>query len=171
MIKKLVLYTAIPLITTYLIVIFLENIIYYNPSISEPIGYYFAVPGNYVKNDLVFTCISNSAYKPVFNQLGMMDNGACKNGLPYLLKRIVAVDGDKVEIVADGVLINGVLQINSYQFAYGNGVNLRPLPVGWSRTLKSGEYFVLGESPHSVDSRYFGLVYREDIYRRAIKFK
>ena len=147
-----------------------ENIIYKNPSISEPIGYYLALPTYSVrKGDSVLTCISNNNYKHVFNELGMKDvPGQCKNGLPYLIKRITAAKGDSVEVTSAGILINGVLYLNSKQFTEGRGVKLYPLPIGYSHVLTDDEYFMLGQSPHSVDSRYFGIVKREDIYRRAI---
>lgn len=172
MIKKAVLYSGIPLLSMYIVVLLLENLIYKNPSISEPTGYYLSLPGvSYTRNNLVLTCISDDSYKHVFTELGMHDDGACKNGLPYLLKRIAAVEGDKVEITSSGVLVNGVIQFNSKQYQFGRGVNLHPLPLGWVRVLRTGELFMLGESPHSVDSRYFGVIYSKDVYRRAIKFK
>lgn len=87
---------------------------------------------------------------------------------PYLLKTIKAVAGDTVEVTTKGIIINGELQTNSQQFLEGRGVKLYPLPVGYKHTLTSGEYFVLGNTTHSVDSRYFGLIKKNDIYRRAI---
>lgn len=147
----------------------LRNIIYKNISISEPLGYYLALPlVPYTTNDLVLTCLSNNSYKHVFNELGLKDNNACPNGMPYLLKTIKAVAGDTVEVIGNGVVINGRLQINSQQFIEGRGVKLYPLPVGYKHTLVMGEYFVLGESSHSIDSRYFGIIKEKDIYRRAI---
>jgi type IV secretory pathway protease TraF len=50
------------------------NIIYKNPSISEPIGYYLALPGLPIaKGDLVLTCITNRSYTHVFTELGMKE--------------------------------------------------------------------------------------------------
>ena len=107
--------------------------------------------------------VSNSSYKKVFNELGLQDTGQCPNGLPYLLKRISAVSGDTVEVIKDGVLINGQLQINSQQFIEGRGILLYPLPIGWKHKLSTDEYFMLGNSTHSVDSRYFGIINKADI--------
>lgn len=159
----------------YLLFLFLllkgvENLIYKNPSISEPIGYYFAVPGVKIHTgDLVMTCVTDNSYKHVFNELGLKDVvGQCSNGLPYLIKRVVASTGDRVEITKAGVLINGTLYLNSKQFTEGRGVKLYPLPIGYSHVLGEDEYFMLGKSPHSVDSRYFGIIKKNDIYRKAI---
>jgi len=152
------------------VVIFAEKAIYKNSSMSEPIGYYLALPGMPVHaGDLVLTCITNNEYKHVFNELGLKDlPGECSNGLPYLIKRIVAASGDKVEVVKAGILINSNLYLNSKQFTEGRGIKLNPLPVGYSHVLSEDEYFMLGNSTHSVDSRYFGVIKKNDIYRRAI---
>lgn len=146
-----------------------KNFIYQNISISEPLGYYLALPGiPYHKGDLVLTCISDQSYKHVFTELGMKDvDGQCSNGMPYLIKRIVAVAGDKIGVTAAGIDINGILYSNSQQFIEGRGVKLYPLPLGYSHTLTDDEYFMLGQTPHSVDSRYFGVVKKTDIFRRA----
>ncbi|MDQ5921643.1 MAG: hypothetical protein QG673_1702 [Pseudomonadota bacterium] len=148
----------------------LQNIIYKNISISEPLGYYLAIPGMPIHNgDLVLTCLTNKHYKHVFNELGMKDvSGQCANGMMYLIKRIVAATGDKLEVTASGILINGILYKNSKQFAEGRGIKLYPLALGYSRILKEDEFFMLGNSTNSVDSRYFGVINKTDIYRRAI---
>jgi type IV secretory pathway protease TraF len=73
-----------------------------------------------------------------------------------------------VQVTESGLLINGVYQKNSTQFAEADGVKLYPLPVGWKYTLKQGDYFLMGQSLHSIDSRYFGVVNKSLIYRRVI---
>ena len=156
-------------IALFLIVGAADNTVYQNISISEPLGYYLALPGVPVgKGDLVLTCITNKGYKSALNALGMKDvTGQCDTGMPYLIKRVAAAKGDKVEITAAGVLINGILFLNSKQFTEGRGVKLFPLPIGYSHVLAADEYFMLGQSPHSVDSRYFGIIKKNDIFRRA----
>lgn len=161
--------SILPLLVAYGVVAMLENIIYHNPSISEPLGYYLALPFlKFSREDLVLTCITNSSYGKVFNQLGQKNDGTCSNGLPYLLKRVAASQGDTVEVKESGIFINGLYQPNSKQFNFAFGVNLEPLPIGWKYVLKANQFFVLGQSPHSLDSRYFGIVDKKDIYRKAI---
>lgn len=147
-----------------------ENFFYKNRTISEPLGWYFAAPGlSYHKNDLVLTCLTNKQYKKVFNQLGLRDvSGQCSDGMPYLLKKVAGVPGDVIKITSSGVFINDVLQPDSIQFKVGRGVALYPLPYTDNLILSKGEYFLLGETTHSVDSRYFGVVLESDIFRRAI---
>lgn len=166
---KFIKYVILPLWFTYMMVFMFENIVYYNPSVSEPLGYYLAIPGlKYQKGDVVLICIPDDKYKLVFNQLGLIDDGSCDNGLPHMLKTIAASKGDVIRVAESGIFINDKYQRNSAQFQEGNGVNLYPLPVGWSHKLKADEFFLLGNSLHSVDSRYFGIVTRKNVYRRAI---
>lgn len=159
----------------YLIVLFigfelLEDLIYKNTSISEPPGYYLSLPYvSYGRGDLVLVCVSDSRYKTILNKLNLKDvSGACSNGLPYLLKQVSAVAGDRVEVSDKGVLINGELQANSYGYASGRGIAFYPLKPRYKHVLGEGEYFMLGISPHSFDSRYFGIVKDKDIYRRVV---
>ena len=161
--------SVLPLILTCLLLFVALNYLYYNPSISEPLGYYLVLPGSgYQKGNTVLTCIDSKQHKQVFNQLGLADDGSCNNGLPYLLKTIVAMEGDTVQVVESGILVNGIYQQNSAQFKEADGVKLYPLPIGWKCTLKQGDYFVMGQSLHSLDSRYFGVVNKSLIYSKTI---
>ena len=161
--------SILPLILTCLLVFIALNYVYYNPSVSEPLGYYLIVPGSsYQKGDTVLTCIDSEQHKEAFNQLGISGDRTCNNGLPYILKTVVALAGDTVQVTESGVLINGVYQKNSTQFAEANGIKLYPLPVGWKYTLKQDDYFLMGQSLHSIDSRYFGVVNKSLIYSKVI---
>ena len=88
-----------------------------------------------------------------------------------MIKRISAVKGDAIEVTDDGILINGLLQPNSHLYAEGRGIRFYPLVTGYKHVLEEGEYFMLGNSLHSFDSRYFGIIQKADIYRRAILVK
>lgn len=142
--------------------------IIFNPSISEPRGYYFILKKReYKKNTIVQICINNKDYLEVLRKLKVpFHNRDCKSRMDYLLKTIVAGAGDKVLINKKGVFINGVLQHSSNAINNFRGINLYPIK---DRRFIVGkhEFFVLGKTPHSYDSRYFGLIKESQIAAEA----
>lgn len=85
-------------------------------------------------------------------------------GRQFLVKRIVAVPGDEVEIRERKLLVNGVEQSERYTDIWIE--DDKPVHV----FLEKDEYFVLGDNRHhekSKDSRRFGPVKRDTIIGRA----
>lgn len=77
-----------------------------------------------------------------------------------IIKRVVGMPGDTIEIVKDLVYINGKL----FQEAYINFKEMPELHKVTSCTLQEGEYFLLGDNRGiSLDSRENGPVKRENI--------
>ncbi len=77
------------------------------------------------------------------------------------IRRVVAKDGDEVDITKDGLKINGYLQqeneIYTETLPYTTGITF---PV----TLGEGEYFVLGDNRENAkDSRVYGIVKKSEI--------
>ena len=76
----------------------------------------------------------------------------------YLLKRIVAVEGDTIETRSDGaVLINGEKK--------GKIFKIKGLTDKIENTryiLKKDEYYVMGDTETSFDSRYLGILRKKD---------
>lgn len=88
-----------------------------------------------------------------------------KNGKQEM-GRIVAVSGDTVDITAEGLIINGIIQksrnISAETLPYEEGITY---PV----ELKSEEYFVLGDNRTcATDSRIFGAVKEKEIKGKVI---
>ncbi|QMV41408.1 signal peptidase I [Cohnella cholangitidis] len=85
-------------------------------------------------------------------------------GKEYLVKRIVGIPGDTVEIREGELYINGDLKVESYTDVKIEGEDF-PLT-----TVSAGHYFVLGDNRHasaSRDSRAFKEVPEELIKGRA----
>ncbi|MGE0268733.1 MAG: signal peptidase I [Candidatus Omnitrophota bacterium] len=84
------------------------------------------------------------------------------------IKRLIAFEGEKVEIKNDDIYINGELimdpRIKSIDY-YANGYyGQRPV------TVPTGHYFVLGDnSAKSHDSRYWGFVPEENVKGKVFK--
>jgi len=80
------------------------------------------------------------------------------------IKRVIGVPGDTVEVDDGTVIINGRPLDEPYvKDDFRDHVSTR------RQTLKSDEYFVLGDDrKYSNDSRNWGVVPRQDIYGKAV---
>jgi len=110
----------------------------------------------------------------------------------YLVKRVVAGPGDRMKVVDGRVVINGSLQSEPYVTFEPAAINPSrdnfpgriysdpQVDPDWWRlaqrlthndelTIPAGYYFVMGDNRnHSTDSRYFGLIAREQIVARPL---
>ena len=79
-----------------------------------------------------------------------------------LVKRVVGLPGETVEIKNGGVYINGELLEEDY---IAPNIDTRPGNRGFDKvTLADNEIYVLGDNrPHSSDSRAFGPIYLDEI--------
>lgn len=139
----------------------------YNNTGSEPIGYYLSYkPLKYNVGDLSMVCITNKVHTQIMHNLGLPYSQSCKNGMPFLLKRIVAKYPSEIIFDKNGITINGILQKNSIA-----DNNIPHLDYGVVK-LKPNQYFLMGETPHSYDSRYFGAVDQSQlIYKAKLLFQ
>jgi signal peptidase I len=86
------------------------------------------------------------------------------DGRGPLLKRVVALEGQRVEVYDGRLLVDGRRQVESYlDLESVDGTFFGPVTVG------PGRVFVLGDRREfSVDSRSFGDVPREDLTGRVL---
>ncbi len=84
-----------------------------------------------------------------------------------MVKILSAVPGDRVAVNESGVLVNGELAApGGAELAYKFG--RKPEEFYGEKVLNENEYWFLGETKESFDSRYWGAVSREQIIARAI---
>lgn len=81
----------------------------------------------------------------------------------FIVKRIIGVPGDTIEIINNKVFLNGILLDESYS------KNLSDSYFNIKITIPKDKYFVLGDNRDvSYDSRYFGLVDKSSIQGKVL---
>ncbi len=81
---------------------------------------------------------------------------------PYLVKRVIATEGDEVKIEDGHLYVNGVAQ----EEAHVTSINSMDFP---ETIIPQGHLFVLGDNRDaSNDSRYFGTVPTKNLIGRAL---
>ncbi len=180
---KQIINILIYLIVGSLIYFYLYDHFYYNPTKSLAVGHYFTYKNShYIHNDIVLFCLDTNKHLQYLKDLELLhlpyisDNAIpikniCNNEFTYLLKHIVASSGDIVEIKQSRVFINNKIVAHSLikKIVVHNNktINLHSNNILKVR-LKSNQYFVMGNSDDSYDSRYFGIIDNTNIYRKAI---
>ncbi|MEM8515386.1 conjugative transfer signal peptidase TraF [Massilia sp. MP_M2] len=169
--NKLPLYIALTVAAVYLASWVSGWHLAINSTKSMPRGIYLVTPLHSVeRGQVVSLCISNQAAIGIYLARRYLSaSGQCQASLPRLLKPVVAVPGDLVTITAAGTAVNGQLLPNSGVFdTDSEGRDIGHLPLGWSKRLDAGEYFVLANYlQRSLDSRYYGTLRRDDLKGRA----
>lgn len=82
-----------------------------------------------------------------------------------LIKQIVGVEGDVVEVNHDHVLVNGKIVGNKLLLA--KALNRDPLSFQKTITIPKGAFWFMGKTDNSFDSRYWGFVYEHQIIGRV----
>lgn len=76
------------------------------------------------------------------------------------MKRVAGLPGDSVDVKETGVYINGEHVTDMNQISR---IDADPNKVFRSYTVPEGQVFVLGTTPTSIDSRYWGTVNQDQI--------
>jgi len=128
----------------------------YNGTHSFPQGLYIVVHKHLEKGDLVLIKLPQAPIYDMARARGYLDVGW--SPARHLLKRLVAVVGDRVTINALGVEVNGITLANSAPLAEdASGFPLQFYSLQ-NYTLGVDEILMMSESRTSFDSRYFGPV-------------
>ncbi|HAU0967552.1 TPA: conjugative transfer signal peptidase TraF [Legionella pneumophila] len=131
---------------------------------SIPIGLYRITSINNLKNNFVIFCPEDKPAFQLARDRGYIDSGLCPGGYGYLMKKIVAIKGDKISITDEGVFVNHQ-RISFSKPISTDGMN-RPLPQWRTRDyqLKEDEILTMtNQSAWSFDSRYYGPVHMGQI--------
>ena len=127
-----------------------------NFSSSAPRGLYRTVTGAAVRGAWVVVCVSADA-AALARARGYLRPGTCASGVQPILKPVVAVAGDIVEIRPEAVIVNGQrLPVSRSAAVDGLGHSLPH--AAWGRhVVEAGEVWIVSTRvPNSWDSRYLG---------------
>jgi len=134
---------------------------------SMPIGLYRKVPARLERGEIVLICLPEEIAR-VGRQRRYLLLGECPEGVSPIVKEIVAIAGDEIELQEDLLAVNGVVVDRTPLRSFDS--LSRPLDhvqLG-RRLVADGEVWVLGsERSRSWDSRYFGAVPVEAIVASA----
>lgn len=83
-----------------------------------------------------------------------------------IVKYVVAGPGDTVSVTLDGVLINGE-SFGEGGLLLANDIGLEPEVFVREQVLGEDEWFLMGDTDESFDSRYWGTVTTEQVIGRA----
>lgn len=80
-----------------------------NTTRSFPLGVYFKTHGPVHKGDLVLFCPEENMVARYGRARGLISYGVCPGRYGYLIKRVMATEGDEVNLSDAGVSVNGDL--------------------------------------------------------------
>jgi conjugative transfer signal peptidase TraF len=126
-----------------------------NVTPSYPLGLWRIVPlhRDVAVGDLIFICPPQSTDFDLARMRGYLRSGLCPGWFSPLIKTVVAVSGQRVE-VATAVTVDGTrLAHSDVRRTDAEG---RLLPVFAGGVVPSGQVFLHSNFAGSYDSRYFG---------------
>lgn len=128
-----------------------------NMTPSEPIGLWRMLPldRDPAVDDMVFVCLARSALINEARSRGYLRRGLCPSGYAPLIKTVVAVAGQQVE-VGGTVWVDGS-EIPHSALAPVDGMGRSLIPARDER-IQRDNVFLHSPFPGSWDSRYFGSV-------------
>ena len=134
----------------------------YNPTKSEKQGYYIKIKADDIGYLKIYQISIPSTHIDMLHKLGLPTH------IHSLLKTVVAKSQDVINVTSKGVLINNQLYPNSRGKLVARGVILHPIPIGYHHVLKENEYWVMGRTENSFDSRYFGVITQSQILNQVV---
>ena len=132
---------------------------------SFPIGFYKVRPERWAKYDLVMSCLPDATARLAIER-GYLANSSNCGGHTPVIKRVMAVEGDVVE-VRDRVYVNGTPVENTQ--LDGADAQGRALKPAHGEVTDSRHVWLLSDHYQaSFDSRYFGSVDRSLVLFKVV---
>jgi conjugative transfer signal peptidase TraF len=134
-----------------------------NLSPSAPRGLYRAVAGTPTRGVLVAACVSVEA-AALGRARGYLGAGSCVGGVQPVIKPVVALAGDVVELGPEAVVVNGQ-RLPGSSSAEVDSLGLSLSHAVWGRHVVGADelWLVSTRVPNSWDSRYLGPFSRSQV--------
>ena len=134
-----------------------------NLSPSAPRGLYHAVAGTPTRGAWVAACVSPEA-AALGRARGYLGAGPCIGGVQPVIKPVVALAGDVVELGPEAVIVNGQ-RLPGSSSAKVDSLGLSLSHAVWGRHVVGADEFWLVSTrvPNSWDSRYLGPFSRSQV--------
>lgn len=158
--KRLTVWIAVFLLSIIGMVLFLVVMGFrINITDSIPVGLYRITGIKHMKHAYVIFCPDDRQAFQQARDRGYIDSGLCPGGYGYLMKKVVATQGDRISITPEGVFVNQTL-ISFSKPQSKDGMNrILPRFHAINYQLKEDELITMtSQSAWSFDSRYYGPV-------------
>ncbi len=135
----------------------------FTPSLAR--GLYIKNNEEIQYNDIVQFCLDNEIANKVQAER-YTSGGSCENGLKPLLKYVVGMEGDKIEIRENRVFITQKNKEESVFYGIIQEIdskNNQVLSLLKDGTIPQNQVYVFSNHKGSFDSRYFGLINIENL--------
>lgn len=139
-----------------------------NVSPSMPLGIYVKKFSAIKRGDIVAICLDHQQAQLGLQRHYLKPGFAC-NGAQPLIKKVIAIPGDVVQLTDHSITVNGHVYFYPTFYQDSRGHSLSAFPRGIYKM--SNSYWLLGtHNPHSWDSRYWGPVSAENIIENLYPF-
>jgi conjugative transfer signal peptidase TraF len=145
-----------------------------NTTRSIPVGLYRTTDAPLEKGKYLIFCPPQSELFEEAKAREYIGAGFCPGGYGFMMKRVVAMGGDRVSVAEEGVRVNGKLLPKSAPLESDKTGRVMPCYSLSDYTLGKSELLLMGDaSGTSFDGRYFGPVevsHIRDVIRPLITF-
>ncbi|MGN1281112.1 MAG: conjugative transfer signal peptidase TraF [Succinivibrio sp.] len=141
--------------------LFTSDHLWINTSESIPKGLYRLSGESISKDSYILFCLDDKHSQFALKR-GYLHTGKCENGSSPIGKKVIGQRGDHVSIDESGIWINGIYISKSSPLRHDlkdRRLDYEVLDIH----LLDGEYIVASEYENSYDSRYFGIIRKEQV--------
>lgn len=136
---------------------------HFNWTDSLPRGLYEKTKEPITYGTLISECLPKKWAELAINR-GWIQFGACPNGTMPLLKKVVALPGDRVEFNKHFIRVNGEVLLGTKRLEWDSQGRQMPVEIDGEVVLGSDEYVAIADNiENSLDARNMGTTKRKDI--------